>query len=41
MELIDGVPLQGPLPVVKAADYAGQILDALDAPPQRHYTSGS
>src|ERR1700758_1835741 len=31
MELIDGVPLQGPLPVAKAVEYAGQILDALDA----------
>ena len=31
MELIDGVPLKGPLPVEKAVEYAGQILDALDA----------
>src|SRR5450755_3219065 len=31
MELIDGVPLKGPLPVGKAVEYAGQILDALDA----------
>src|SRR5229473_2303249 len=31
MELIDGVPLKGPLPVAKAVEYAGQILDALDA----------
>src|SRR5260370_202422 len=31
MELIDGVPLKGPLPVQKAVEYAGQILDALDA----------
>src|SRR5258708_7434044 len=29
MELIDGVPLKGPLPVEKAVEYAGQILDAL------------
>jgi Tol biopolymer transport system component/predicted Ser/Thr protein kinase len=31
MEFIDGVPLKGPLPVEKAVEYAGQILDALDA----------
>ena len=31
MELIDGVPIKGPLPVEKAVEYAGQILDALDA----------
>ena len=31
MELIDGVPLKGPLPLEKALDYARQILDALDA----------
>jgi predicted Ser/Thr protein kinase len=31
MELVDGVPLAGPLPVEKAVDYAGQILDALEA----------
>jgi serine/threonine protein kinase/Tol biopolymer transport system component len=31
MELIDGVPLKGPLPVEKAVEYASQILDALDA----------
>ena len=31
MELIDGVPLKGPLPVQKAVEYSGQILDALDA----------
>ena len=31
MELIDGVPLKGPLPIAKAVEYAGQILDALDA----------
>src|SRR6266853_4609177 len=30
MELIDGSPLRGPLPVQKAVEYAGQILDALD-----------
>jgi serine/threonine protein kinase len=28
MELIDGVPLKGPLPVETAVVYAGQILDA-------------
>src|SRR3989441_9930477 len=31
MELVGGPPLQGPLPVEKAVEYAGQILDALDA----------
>jgi serine/threonine-protein kinase len=31
MELLDGVLLKGPLPVEKAVEYAGQILDALDA----------
>ena len=31
MELVDGVPLKGPMPVEKAMEYAGQILDALDA----------
>ncbi|MGA2716638.1 MAG: serine/threonine-protein kinase [Bryobacteraceae bacterium] len=30
MELVDGAPLKGPLPVEKTVDYAGQILDALD-----------
>ena len=28
---MDGVPLKGPLPVARAIEYAGQILDALDA----------
>src|SRR5882757_9386152 len=31
MEYVDGAPLKGPLPVEKAIEYAGQILDALDA----------
>jgi serine/threonine protein kinase len=31
MEYIEGAPLQGPMPVPKALEYAGQILDALDA----------
>src|SRR5216684_8331633 len=30
MELIDGAPLKGPLPVQRAVEYAKQILDALD-----------
>src|SRR5712692_7211008 len=30
MEFVEGPPLKGPLPVEKAAEYAGQILDALD-----------
>jgi serine/threonine-protein kinase len=31
MELVEGEPLRGPLPVEKAVEYAGEILDALDA----------
>jgi eukaryotic-like serine/threonine-protein kinase len=31
MEFIDGTPVRGPLPPVKALEYAGQILDALQA----------
>jgi len=31
MEFVDGVTLKGPLSVGKAIEYAGQILDALDA----------
>ncbi|SPE38812.1 Serine/threonine protein kinase [Candidatus Sulfopaludibacter sp. SbA6] len=31
MELVDGAPVKGPLPVAKAVEYATQILDALDA----------
>jgi Tol biopolymer transport system component/predicted Ser/Thr protein kinase len=31
MEFVEGTPLHGPLPVEKALEYAGQILDALDA----------
>lgn len=31
MELIDGTPLKGPLPVDQALKYAAQICDALDA----------
>src|SRR5690242_3726476 len=31
MEFVEGSPLKGPLPVEKAVEYAGQILDALDA----------
>src|SRR5512140_1132594 len=31
MELVEGEPLKGPLPVEKAVACAGQILDALDA----------
>jgi serine/threonine protein kinase len=30
MEFVEGTPLRGPLPVGKAVEYAGQILDALD-----------
>src|ERR1051326_1426585 len=31
MEFIDGAPIAGPLPLEKAIEYAGQILEALDA----------
>src|SRR4029077_20163660 len=31
MEYVEGIPLEGPLPLATAVDYAGQILDALDA----------
>jgi eukaryotic-like serine/threonine-protein kinase len=31
MEFVEGAPLKGPLPIVQAVEYAGQILDALDA----------
>src|SRR5258708_6298672 len=31
MELVEGAPLNGPVPVAKAVEYASQILDALDA----------
>ena len=31
MEFVDGKPLTGPLPLGKALQYAGQILDALHA----------
>jgi Tol biopolymer transport system component/predicted Ser/Thr protein kinase len=31
MEYLEGTPLQGPLPIAKAVEYAMQILDALDA----------
>jgi serine/threonine protein kinase len=31
MEFVEGAPLKGPLPLGKAVEYAGEILDALDA----------
>ncbi len=31
LECVEGVPLKGPVPLEKAVEYAGQILDALDA----------
>ena len=31
MEFVDGTPLKGPMPIDKAVEYAGQILEALDA----------
>src|SRR6202040_1148699 len=30
MELVEGAPLTGPLPIEKAVEYATQILEALD-----------
>src|SRR5206468_9021966 len=31
MEYIEGAPLKGPMPIAQAVEYAGQILEALDA----------
>ena len=31
MEFVEGAPLKGPVPLGKAVEYAGEILDALDA----------
>src|SRR6516164_7985624 len=38
MELIDGAPLKGPLPLDQALKFAAQILDALDAAHQKGIT---
>ena len=38
MEYVEGTALKGPLPVGKAVEYAGQILDALDAAHQKGMT---
>src|SRR5580704_13829996 len=38
MEFVEGVPLKGPLPIEKAVEYSGQILDALDAAHQKGIT---
>jgi predicted Ser/Thr protein kinase len=38
MELVEGTPLKGPLPLEKGIEYAGQILDALDAAHQKGIT---
>src|SRR5271155_5131925 len=35
MEFVEGAELKGPLPLEKAVEYAGQILDALDAAHQK------
>jgi hypothetical protein len=35
MEYVEGAPLKGPLPLEKAIEYAGQILDALDSAHQK------
>jgi serine/threonine protein kinase len=43
MKLVDGTPLRGPLPLKQAVEYAGQMLDALDAarPLPHHRAYGS
>ena len=38
MEFVEGTQLRGPLPPAKAAEYACQILDALDAAHQKGIT---
>ncbi len=38
MEFVEGAPLKGPLPIEKAVEFAGQILDALDAAHQKGIT---
>jgi serine/threonine protein kinase len=38
MEFVEGAPLKGPLPLEKTVEYAGQILDALDAAHQKGIT---
>jgi Tol biopolymer transport system component/tRNA A-37 threonylcarbamoyl transferase component Bud32 len=38
MEFVEGVPLKGPLPIPTTVEYAGQILDALDAAHQKGIT---
>ncbi len=38
MEFIEGVALKGPLPLAKAVEYAGQMLDGLDAPHRKGFT---
>ena len=38
MEFIEGEPLKGPLPLDKAVEYAGQILEALDAAHKKNIT---
>jgi serine/threonine-protein kinase len=38
MELVEGTPLAGPPPIAQAVEYAGQILDALDAAHRKSIT---
>ena len=38
MELVEGVPIKGPLPAEKAVEYAAQVLDALDAAHKKGFT---
>src|SRR5262245_34867148 len=38
IEYVEGPPLSGPLPIEKALEYAGQILDSLDAAHKKNIT---
>src|SRR6266581_9270793 len=38
MEFVEGAPLKGPLAIEKAVEYAGQILEALDAAHRKEIT---
>src|ERR1700676_2141320 len=38
MEYVEGAALKGPMPIGKAVEYAGQILEALDAAHQKGIT---
>jgi len=40
LEFVEGTPLKGPLPLDKAVEYAGQILEALDTAHRAHQNAG-